>query len=69
MARPTIEEFAKDLLRRNTDKLNTPLGQELMRILDSNDTQSGEKLANNLLHTYGVSKEDGINLGKRFFNL
>lgn len=62
-----IYDFAKDLLAKNPDKANTPLGKQLSQILESKDYSAGEQLGQNICKTYNVKPEDAIAQGKRFF--
>lgn len=55
-----IYQFAQNLLNSNPDKANSPLGQQLQELLKSRDSAKGEQLANNILSTYGVSKEEAM---------
>lgn len=64
-----VYAFAIDLLKKNPDKANTPLGKQLMQILDSKDYDAGEKLGQNICNTYGVDPEEAYNQGKTFFGL
>lgn len=64
---PDIYDFAMNLLQKNPDKANSPLGRELMRVIESRDYTKGAKMGENILQTYGVSKEDAISFGKSFF--
>lgn len=66
---PDIYDFARDLLAKNPDKANTPLGRQLSEILDSKDYSKGEQLGRNICNTYGVKPEDAYNRGKSFFGI
>ena len=41
----------------------------MLEVVQSGDSARGEQIANNLLKTYGVSREDALAQAKRFFNL
>lgn len=64
-----IYEFARDLLRKNPDKANSPLGKQLQQILDSKDYAAGEQLGRNLCNTYGVDPQKAYEQGKSFFGI
>ena len=46
-----------------------PNARAMLEVVQSGDSARGERIANNLLKTYGVSKEDALAQAKRFFNL
>lgn len=64
-----IYEFAKDLLAKNPDKANTPLGKQLLDILETKDYAKGEQLGNNICKTYNIDKEEALQNGRQFFGL
>lgn len=66
---PNIYDFARNLLQQNPDKANTPLGQQLLEILDSKDYSRGEALGQNICKTYNVDPKEAYNTGKKMFGL
>ena len=48
---------------------SNPNARSMLEVVQSGDASRGEQIANNLLKTYGVSKEDALAQAKRFFNL
>ncbi len=66
-------EFAMSILKSNPKFNSNPMAQQLIKCIQNNDTEAGEALANNILKTYGISKEDGIQQAsqglKQMFNL
>lgn len=64
-----LEQMALRMIQTNPKLKNNQMAQELVSCIQSGDNSKGEKLANNILKTYGVSKEDGINQAKNFFHL
>lgn len=58
MLRP--EELAIRALNANPRFKNAPMGQQLLNCIQNNDSKTGEELAMNILNTYGISKEQGI---------
>lgn len=67
MAMPNMEQFALNMIQNSPKCKNNKMAQELADILKSHDNKRGEEMANNLLQTYGSSKEDGIQKAKKFF--
>lgn len=49
--------------QQNPEALNNPRAQELIKIIQSGDKQAGIEAANNILQSYGVSKEEGLRRG------
>ena len=48
---------------------NNPNARAMLEVVQSGDAARGEQIANNLLKTYGMSKEDALAQAKRFFNV
>lgn len=48
---------------------NNPNAQAMLEVVRSGDAARGEQIANNLLKTYGMSKEEALAQAKRFFNV
>lgn len=53
-------DFASKALEANPKFKNAPMGQQLMNCIRNNDSKTGEEIANNILKTYGINKEDAI---------
>lgn len=66
---PSPIEFALRMIKNNPKFANNPQYQNYIQILESGDAQKGEELANNLLNTYGVTKEDALAQAKNFFHI
>lgn len=64
-----IREFALNLLDKNTNVQSNPMAKEMISAIRNNDATKGEQLANNILSSYGVSREDALAQAKKFFNL
>ena len=64
-----MQQFAMDLISRNPSIRNNPNMQAMVRVIESGDNTRGEQMANNLLQSMGVSREDAIAQARRFFNL
>ena len=62
-------QFAMNIIGNNPKIKNSPQGKELMNILQTNDSARGQKMAENLLNTYGVSKEEAISQARQFFHI
>lgn len=66
---PSPIEFALQMIKNNPQFANNPQAQNYIEVLESGNSQKGEEIANNLLNTYGVSKEDAISQAKSFFHI
>ncbi len=64
-----LEVFAKNLLASNPNIANNPINQELINVIQNNDSKRGEEIANNLCQTYGITKEEAIRRARMFFNI
>lgn len=68
---PAINPMASMLamIKANPAIAENPQMQAYIDVLESGDSKRGEELANNLLETYGVSKEDALKEAKAFFHI
>lgn len=64
-----LRQFALDMLQRNPQIGQNPNSQAMIQALQSGNNAQGEQLANNILQSYGMSKEDGIKMARRFFGI
>lgn len=62
-----LQAFAMNLLKNNPKIANNPQAQNFIDVIQRGDNAQGEEIANNLLETFGVSKEEGIQQAKNFF--
>lgn len=63
----TPMQFLQNAMRQNPNIANNPQAQNYMNILQSGDSQKGQQIAENLLKTYGMTKEQGLNQVRQFF--
>lgn len=61
--------FAMQMIQNNPNIANNPQAQHMLEVIQSGNAEEGQKIANNLLQTYGVSKDDALKQAKGFFNL
>ena len=64
-----LQQMAMNFLQQNPQISNSPQGREFLRILQTGDAAAGEQMASNILSAYGLSKEQGVQQAKTFFNL
>lgn len=58
-----------NMIRANPAIADNPQMQAYIDVLESGDSKRGEELANNLLETYGMTKEDALSQAKAFFRI
>lgn len=64
---PNFQALAMNLLKNNPKVANNPQAQNFINVIQQGDSAKGEEIANNLLNTYGISKEDALSQAKKFF--
>lgn len=58
-----------NMIKANPAIADNPQMQAYIEVLESGDSEKGEELANNLLETYGMTKEDALKEAKAFFHI
>lgn len=66
---PNFMQMAMNLISQNPNIANNPQAQNLIQIIQNGNSEEGQKIAQNLCQTYGVSPEDAIKQAKQFFNI
>lgn len=63
-----LQKMAMNLIAKNPQILqNNPNAQAWAKIIESGDNAAGEQLANNILQSYGVSKEEALQVAMNKF--
>lgn len=57
---PSVFDIAIGMINKNPDIANSPMGKNALEALRNRDSQKGEELANNILQTHGVSREEAL---------
>ncbi len=65
----SIMDFAMGMISRNPKVANNPRAQQLISVIQNGDSAQGEKIAENLCQTYGVTKEQALDDAKKFFGI
>jgi hypothetical protein len=65
----SIMDFAMGMISRNPKLANNPRAQQLISVIQNGDSAQGEKIAENLCQTYGVTKEQALDDAKKFFGI
>lgn len=55
-----VREVAMNIISQNPQIVNNPNARAMVDVIRSGNDQAGTEIANNLLNTYGISKEEGI---------
>lgn len=55
-----LQQMAMNLLSQNPQIANNPNAKAMVDVIKNGDARAGMEMANNLLKTYGISKEEGI---------
>lgn len=64
-----MKQWAFNMLEKNPNIANAPMAKEMIEVLKSGDNSRGEQMANNILQTYGITKDDAISQAKKFFGM
>lgn len=62
-------QFALGMLKRNPEIRNNPNAKEMIDCIEKNDASRGEQIANNILNSRGVSRNEAMSQAKSFFGL
>lgn len=62
-------QFATNFMNQNRNLPNNPLVQQYASLIQSGDAKRGEEVANNILKSYGITKEEGMQMAKQFFHI
>lgn len=60
-------QFAMQMIQRNPQISNNPTAQQYLQIIQNGDSTKGEQIADNILKSYGMNREQGINQALGFF--
>lgn len=64
-----LQWLTNRLMQNNPTIANNPRNQQMLQIIQNGDSQQGQQIADNLCKTYGVSREQAIQMAKQFFGL
>lgn len=62
-----ITDMATQMIRNNPQVNQSPFAQAGINAILNNDTQAGEQLANNILSSMGMTKEQALEIAKERF--
>lgn len=61
-------QFLQNAIQNNPNIMSNSQAQNYINILQSGNAQAGQRLAENLLNTYGMTKEQGMAQVRQFFH-
>ena len=64
-----LQQMALNLIGKSPRVRNNPMTKQYLDVIQSGDSARGEQLANNLLKSYGMSKEDALGRAKKYFHI
>lgn len=64
-----VQQLIGMLLQRNPAVANNPQARQMLEVIQSGDNDKGQEIANNILQSRGISKDDALNQAHRFFGL
>lgn len=59
-----ITDIASQMIRNNPNIQQTPLAQAGINAILNNDAKAGEQLANNILNSMGMTKEEALKIAR-----
>ena len=59
-----ITDLASAMIRNNPNIQQTPLAQAGINAILNNDAKAGEQLANNILNSMGMTKEEALKIAR-----
>ena len=62
-----ITDMATQMIRNNPQVNQSPFAQAGINAILNNDARAGEQLANNILHSMGMTKEQALEIAKERF--
>ena len=59
-----ITDIASQMIRNNPNIQQTPLARAGINAILNNDAKAGEQLANNILNSMGMTKEEALQIAR-----
>ena len=63
------QQLVTRLVMSNPQIRSNPRAVEMLEVIERGDSARGEKIAENLCATYGVSRDEAVAQARRYFNL
>lgn len=65
----SAKNIAMNMLANNPAIANNPQAREYIQIIQNGDSQRGQKIADNICATYGISREEAVKKARQMFGL
>lgn len=62
-------KFAMQMIQNNPQVMNNPMAKEYLQIIQNGDSVKGQEVANNILKTYGMTKDQALSQAAQFFHI
>lgn len=62
-----LMNWALQMIQNNPNIQNNQNAQKMIQAIQSNDQQTGEQIAQNILDAQGLTREQGIQMAQNFF--
>lgn len=63
------QALINQMLQSNPAIANNPIAQSYINVIRSGDSERGQQIAQNILNSYGVTKEEALSQAAQFFHL
>lgn len=64
-----IQSMISMLMQRNPNVANNPQAQQMLQVIQSGDEEQGRQIAENILKSRGLSKDEGMQQARQFFGM
>lgn len=62
-------KFAMQMIQNNPQVMNNPMAKQYLEIIQNRDSAKGQEVANNILKTYGMTKDQAMSQAFKFFGI
>lgn len=64
-----IQALIQKLATQRNPQMGSKTAQEFLQVINSNDSQRGAQIAEQLCKTYGVTPEEAVRQARQFFHI
>lgn len=64
-----IQSLISTLMRNNPAVANNPQAQEMLNVIQSGNAEQGQRIAENILQSRGMSRDEALQQAHRFFGM
>lgn len=62
-------KFAMQMIQNNPQIANNPMARQYLEVIQNGDSVKGQEVANNILKTYGLTKDQALSQAMQFFGI